>query len=261
MHSASFLLRIGLTIASVFSRSILAQPSILLPLYAGPDKWPAVYDAISSHPDIPFRVIVNPDSGPGDEQWPDSDYFAGIERLNSYGNVQLLGYVHTSYTAEDSAAVETNVTSYSTWASKGNENTTLSGIFFDEAPRENDETQISYMRTVSDFAKGKNLPLLVFNPGAALEEGAGEGYYQDATYIVEFENSVSEWTNFKPESSSQEYRTKQAAIAYGVTSDEEYSSIVDDAKQKGLGAVYLTPGDNYMSPGTVSKVADALASR
>lgn len=260
MRSASFLLSMGLTIAPVLSRSILAQTSILLPLYAGPEKWPAVYDAISSHPDIPFRVIVNPDSGPGDDQWPDSTYFAGIEKLNSYSNVQLLGYVHTSYTAEDAADVQANVTAYSTWASKGNQNTTLSGIFFDEAPRENAQDQISYMHDLSEFAKEKDLPFVVYNPGTALEEGADAAYYEDATYIVEFENSVAEWSNFAPGGLSQKYRPQQAVIAYGVTSDEEYSSIVDDAQEKGLGAVYLTPGDNYMSPGTVSKVANALAS-
>lgn len=261
MRLASYLMSLPLAIAPTYSLSILAQPSILLPLYAGPDKWPAVYDTIASHPDIPFRVIVNPDSGPGSDIWPDETFFTGIEKLNSYPNVQLLGYVHTSYTAEPHPAVNANVTSYSAWSSKGSKNITLSGIFFDEAPQANDKAQIDYMHQVSEFAKSNDLPLVVFNPGAALAEGSEDGYYKDATYIVEFENSVAEWSNFAPENLSQKYRPKQAVIAYGATSDSDYESVVKDAQEKGLGAVYLTPGNDYMSPGTVSKVAEAFVSR
>lgn len=47
-----------------------AATDILLPLYIYPSSgvWDPVYDAISDNPDVTFRVIVNPDSGPGGDR-------------------------------------------------------------------------------------------------------------------------------------------------------------------------------------------------
>ncbi|KAJ5173275.1 Cell surface spherulin 4-like protein [Penicillium capsulatum] len=255
MRAASILMSLALTVAPVF-----AETAILLPLYTGTDKWPDVYKTIKSHSDISFHIIVNPNSGPGDDVYPDNDYFTGVEILNGYENVKLIGYVRTGYGGRDISEVNQDVASYSTWASKGTKNTTLDGIFFDEVPNANEDDQISYMQEVAKFAKSKDLSSVVFNPGTVLEPGSEHGYYKEATMIVEFENSAYKWGDFSPKSLSQNYRSSQAVIAYGVTSDDEYRSIVHDAQAEGLGAVYLTPGDDYMSPGTVSNVAAAFNS-
>ena len=43
-----------------------------------------------------FIVIINPDSGPGNDSYPAADFVAGIKQLNSYSNVQTVGYVRMS---------------------------------------------------------------------------------------------------------------------------------------------------------------------
>lgn len=64
MRGFSYLLGTAFSMAStVFSTGII------IPLYVWPtdeSTWSPVYNAISSHPNIQFQVIVNPDSGPGD---------------------------------------------------------------------------------------------------------------------------------------------------------------------------------------------------
>jgi hypothetical protein len=47
----------------------------------------------------------------------------------------------------------------------------VSGIFFDEAPRTNDNTKISYMQSISATAKSRKLSTVVFNPGTTVEKG------------------------------------------------------------------------------------------
>lgn len=64
MRGFSYLLGTALSMASAVSST-----AIILPLYVWPiddSTWSPVYDAISSHPDIEFQVIINPESGPGD---------------------------------------------------------------------------------------------------------------------------------------------------------------------------------------------------
>lgn len=62
---------------------------------ASAGAWANVYSNISANPTENFTIVVNPSSGPGSTQYPNSDYVAGIAQLNSYSNVQILGYVDT----------------------------------------------------------------------------------------------------------------------------------------------------------------------
>src|ERR1700730_633611 len=76
---------------------------VLLPLYVYPGSsasaWSAVTAAVAAYPSVKWQIIINPDSGPGSTQYPDSNYIAGISELNGYDNVQTLGYVYTDYTS------------------------------------------------------------------------------------------------------------------------------------------------------------------
>jgi hypothetical protein len=47
--------------------SLGAATDVLLPLYVYPSTgaWDAVYNAAAAYPDVTFRLIVDPDSGPG----------------------------------------------------------------------------------------------------------------------------------------------------------------------------------------------------
>lgn len=64
MRAVSYILGSALALASVVSST-----SILLPLYEWPTDnttWSPVFEAATAHPHINFKVIVNPDTGPGD---------------------------------------------------------------------------------------------------------------------------------------------------------------------------------------------------
>src|SRR2546423_12806063 len=86
---------------------------ILLPLYVYPGSdasaWSAVTAAVAAYPSVQWQIVINPDSGPGSTQYPDSNYIAGISELNSYDNVQTLGYVDTSYTNRAYADVQSDI--------------------------------------------------------------------------------------------------------------------------------------------------------
>ncbi|KAJ5090085.1 CAZyme family [Penicillium argentinense] len=240
--------------------SVVSSTGILLPLYVWPEDdstWAPVYNAVSSHPDILFQIIVNPDSGPGDSAYPDENIIAGVAKLNSYDNVQVLGYIPTNYAERDISEVIDDISIYSKWSSNKSKNITVSGIFFDEAPNTNDADKISYMQSVSKSAKSGCLSTVVFNPGATLEDGSADGYFEAADLIVEFENSYSAWTTNIPAnkfSSSKNY-SKDAIILYSAPMTLDYEAVVQEAQSMGLGAAYLTNTDNYMSVETVQKVA------
>lgn len=132
---------------AIFSLLALLGPaaqatSILLPLYVYPSWqgwWDNVYAAIAANPTATFQVILNPENGPGNGAAAtpgyNSDWVAGVARLNGYPNVQTLGYAHTSYGARPAADVDADVAAWAAWNTyAGPENISVHGIFFDEVP-------------------------------------------------------------------------------------------------------------------------------
>ncbi|KAJ4355480.1 uncharacterized protein N0V89_003496 [Didymosphaeria variabile] len=116
---------------------MVAAAAVLLPLYiwpkgpSGENTWQPVLDSATAYPSLQFTVIVNPNSGPGDD-WPNADYAAAIAQLNALSNVHTVGYVDTAqvnvpggpYTIEQ---IGNDITTYASDASVG-----LSGLFFDD---------------------------------------------------------------------------------------------------------------------------------
>ncbi|KAJ5537360.1 Spherulation-specific family 4 [Penicillium frequentans] len=251
--------------ASSATASSTASPStsILLPLYIWPTDnttWGPVYEAAAGNPDIEFKVIVNPDSGPGDTTYPESAYITAIAQLNSYDNVVVLGYIPTEYGTRSASDVESDISTYSGWSAYTAKNIAVAGIFFDEAPRTDDTSLISYMTEVADNARSQDLDFIVFNPGTKLEEGAVNGYFDAADLIVEFENSYDAWIDAVPadEFSSTEDYSKDAVLLYSAPTTANYETIIKEAKDMGLGAAYLTNTDDYKSADTILKVTAAL---
>lgn len=112
---------------------------------------------IINHPGQNFTVILNPNSGPGSLSYPSDDYISQIQRLNTFPNVQTLGYVHTSYAQRDVQSVLKDVTTYSGWA-KGSANINIPGfavhgIFVDEVPSVYSPEADEYLRTVNSAIK------------------------------------------------------------------------------------------------------------
>ncbi|KAK4984017.1 hypothetical protein LTR50_006856 [Elasticomyces elasticus] len=100
------------------------RSAVIVPLYIyplTPETWQPLYRAISTHPTLPFLIILNPDSGPGapGSPSPDANYARETARLNAYPNVTTLGYVRVDYCRRGLGSVVGDVGGYAKWAGVG----------------------------------------------------------------------------------------------------------------------------------------------
>lgn len=89
------------------------------------------YYSATTHPNLPFYFIVNPNSGPGGiNTQPDANYQACVPKLRPAANpnVKILGYVRTNYGATPQSDVQAEVKTYAGWGSAYRP----TGIFYDE---------------------------------------------------------------------------------------------------------------------------------
>ncbi|KAJ5261172.1 spherulin 4-like cell surface protein [Penicillium angulare] len=166
---------------------------VLFPVYIYPETnttWDPLYEAITTHPELDFVVIVNPSSGPGSSP-PSTQYQVAVKRLSTYSNVQKVGYIPTNYADRNITEVLEAVATYSNWTS---ESSTLSmdGIFFDEIPYDWNSTKSEYLTRINEAVKsssGIGSPqLIIHNPGTI-----PDSRYNDTTtdITVVFEQSYS----------------------------------------------------------------------
>lgn len=138
---------------------------VLLPLYVYPSWqgwWDNVYTAIAANRNVSFQIILNPSNGPGgNTPGYNSDWIAGVARLNAYPNVQTLGYVHTSYNARSTADVQTDIAAWAGWNTYAGANISVHGIFFDEVPNwsgTKGRNDVGYMAGVTAYARSQFSP-------------------------------------------------------------------------------------------------------
>lgn len=225
----------------------LALPStalnILLPLYLYPgdsgSAWGDVFSTISSHPDVQFEVVVNPNSGPGTTGFPtDQNIISGIAKLNSYSNVHTVGYVETEHGSRDTSAVNADVDTYAKWAGYSGANIAIGGIYFDDVSSETTSAMYSYYETVSEhvrssFSSGARV---VFNPGYRIPAQ----YFSYADTIVEFEDS---YANYQSEGIiaqiPTQFRAKSALQIYSTPEGADLSGLISAMVQAGIEYVYF----------------------
>lgn len=162
---------------------------VLLPLYIYPSAgaWNDVYSNITANPGKNFTIVVNPASGPGSSTYPVSDYVAGIAKLNSYSNTQVLGYVDTGYPQISTSTVNSQVAQYKKWASYSKADIHIDGIFFDDMDGTYTPQQYAYYQNISITTKitmGPGFQHVLFNPGA----GVDSRYFALADEIIVFED-------------------------------------------------------------------------
>jgi hypothetical protein len=131
----------------------------IVPLYTSPSdpSWSAIITAANAHPTVHVVAIVNPNTGPGSA--PSDSYTTGIAALQA-AHIVVIGYVGTNYGGNSVSSVEAKIDSWKSFYP------TLQGIFFDE--QSHDTGEITYYRTISQYAKSKGLSYTVGNPGAAV---------------------------------------------------------------------------------------------
>ncbi|KAK8927795.1 Spherulin-4 [Metarhizium anisopliae] len=191
--------------------------NVILPLYIYPladSSWSPVYDAVSPvpavvvhqsltpddntrsvsrRPDLNFTVIVNPSSGPGSSPYPDVHYDAAIRRLNSYPNIETVGYVRTGYATRNLSDVTAEVAVYSGWFSNASA-LAMHGIFFDEAPHEYSPEAVEFLRAADSFVKSapglQGRKTIIHNPGV-IPDARFNGSDVDVTVV--FEETYDKW--------------------------------------------------------------------
>ena len=110
-------------------------------------------DRITSHPNLEFVIVVNPNSGPGTELLPDASYAAEIPLLNAQINVRTVGYVRLDYCKRSLAEVEDDVAKYAGWSTDPALGLGMQGIFFDETPNLHSSRLAAYLNSVNRMVK------------------------------------------------------------------------------------------------------------
>ncbi len=232
-----------------FLSFILALPAtslfILLPLYIYPDTsasaWTNATAAIAAYPNVQWQVIVNVNSGPGGTGYPtDQNYITAIKKLNSYPNVQTLGYVDTSYTNRAYSDVISDIDTYASWASYTSANISIAGIFFDDVNNTASSAVETYMHNASAYAYA-NVPSdvtsVVFNPGSL----APTVLFDYCDTMVEFENDFSVYKNDTTiKTIPSAYRDQSAILVYNTASTADLKSLIHTMVLDGIEAVYFT---------------------
>ncbi|SLM40199.1 Spherulation-specific family 4 [Lasallia pustulata] len=241
--------------------------SILLPLYIYPlsGAWTPIFNAIASTPTVHWQVVVNPNSGPGPANaYPSSDYITAINQLNSYKNVETIGYVRTNYTNRPCSEVTADIQTYAYWATYQvtNANISVNGIFFDEAPYANLAALIQYMSNVSSFAYD-TIPTpattVIFNPGTS---ATALQYFNYAQTIIEFEDFYTAYQNQTTINSfpSGGVRKQSAVVVHNYTGTAAtLQSLVHTGIVNKLAGMYFTSDCCYQDLSIIGQVATAFS--
>ncbi|KAG9234422.1 Spherulation-specific family 4 [Amylocarpus encephaloides] len=257
---------ITVPVAVMFGRKKHSWKSkVLIPLYVYPAQhaWDPLYQAISSNPNLLFTVVINPNSGPGLNPLPDSNFTAGINILNSYPNVHLAGYVSTNYSNRDINQVIQDIQAYSRWKHSGIVGITstngtnqtnpirlgIRDIFLDETPREwTPEAGSFYGRVAGVIRSQPGLgpwPSIIHNPGTV----PSPNYLPFLSQVVIFEGSYDTYKSAKFDKNitaftktTQFPRYKLASIVHSLpenTTHKESAKLIKDLA-KVSGSVFIT---------------------
>lgn len=220
--------------------------SIAFPLYIYPSigAWSPLFNAITENPSTNFNVIVNPNSGPGSAV-PDSDYIKGVSQLNSYDNVNLFGYVHTTWGARNISDIEAEISLYELWANYSKADIHVDGIFLDEAP--SDTKFVEYMSNITKYTKATlaSTAIVWSNPGVAVDASL----YEAVDIVNAYENSWDHWARHGGKKSIPAALRAKSTImihSYDGTSKQVQAhtdALVDAGYQSGL----LTTDSSYTS--------------
>lgn len=224
------------------SRNMNMHVAIPLYMYPSAGTWQPLYDALNNNPQVTFDIIVNPNNGPGGNP-PDSNYISNISLINSYNNVNTLGYVHTSYGNRSLSDISSDIDTYESWSTYTNSNISLNGIFVDETPASLD--YLNYMTSIHDKVKSTMTTgnLVWTNPGVAVDSS----FYNVADMINAYENTYQQWGQGGNSSIPQAVRSKSTVLLHSYPADSTMDSDVDDLVDAGYYAALLIVNDQYSS--------------
>lgn len=138
---------------------------------------------IYKHPAVHFIVVVNPNSGPGDNALPDEHYTREIPRLNACSNVRTVGYISTSWGNRALSLALEDISAYAGWSKKSTvPGLGVKGIFLDETPAIYTASGLNFLNTVAAAIK--------FQPGLGIDPLVSEYAVSFVSYLGNFGSRV-----------------------------------------------------------------------
>jgi hypothetical protein len=182
----------------------------------------------------------------------DAQTAATIRRLRRAG-VTVLGYVDSGYlgrTGLTTTRLRAGSTDVTDWVSQIRSDVAdwydlyggngLGGVFIDQTPSscgDNAEYLNAYRNALHDLRHGHRGATVAINPGT----GADECYMQITDAMVVFENTYQVYRSWAPPSWVSKYPTEQFwHLVYDVPTAAAMSDVVDSARQRHAGRVYVT---------------------
>lgn len=98
-------------------------------------------------------IIVNPNSGPGDNALPSHDYLREIPKLNSYSNVQTVGYMKIDWCRRPLSETFADIGTFASWSSSGCTGLYVEGVYVDETPNHFTEDRAQYLLAVRKYIR------------------------------------------------------------------------------------------------------------
>lgn len=216
------------------------KPFIILPLYIYPTatSWDILYSTLTTHPQLPFLIIINPLSGPGPAPYPNTNYIVAIAKLRTHTNTKILGYVHTTYAKRPERAVKNDISIYAGWKIHLESDIRVDGIFFDEAPNSYTREPFAYMSSVCQYAKEVlGGGPVVLNPGVRVDAA----YYTVADFIVGYENHHSAYPTNSLDTVERSLRSVTSILVHHFTGTaKEQREIVLGLLREGFRGVFVS---------------------
>lgn len=227
--------------------------SVIFPLYIYPENnstWGPLYEAVLTHPDLHFLVIVNPQSGPGETSSPDEAYQAALHQLDTYPNVQKVGYVRTGYAERNISEVLADVATYGGWQAQSSA-FAMEGIFFDESPHQYAAETVEYLERINLAVKNvtglTGERTVIHNPGTIPDARLA---VPNTDITVVFEQSYDHYETSQKAALSEEKDADRDSWAYVFHSVPQMSNstlehFVNDISHKAAWLYLTTRTDSY----------------
>ena len=229
----------------------VSYPSYWWASYYQEDKSKDLWGKTLSDPATAGYVIINPNSGPGDEVNPDWATQADIARTSG---ATVLGYISTDYAnkaiARDGSRTHNTIVAearkYSEWYS-------VDGFFLDETSNgwsdEQAEDHVWY-EALTNLLRGE-FPNAHFIGNAGANTRAE--YLPLFDVLVTFEKSAEEYLAASPQSLVPEHYKKEGPgkfwhMIHDVTSEDQAREVLEKASQSNVSNIYLTDDSNYHEP-------------
>ncbi len=170
-----------------FHLQSVQEMGVLIPLYIYPadihtnKNFNRVMELKRQYVKVPFWVVLNPASGPGDAE--DANYKKAIDRLIGSG-CMVLGYVATGYGKKPVADVQRELKAWQRMYPR------VQGIFFDEMIYEDNEAGVAHQKQLNSLAHSLGYWPTVGNPGA---QTPGRYFVKNAAADVVVVHEAASW--------------------------------------------------------------------